>query len=305
MTRNLAIAIPLLLAGSLRAQDTLPALLKDVGIDQNLGAQVRLDLTFHDETGQTVTLARYFGDKPVVLICAYYRCPMLCNQVLNGVADAMKAPDFSLKLGEDFQIVTVSFDAREDQLPDLVAQKQANYIAAVEDYGHPRAAKGWHFLTGDQSAIDDLTQTVGFRYVYDKKLDQFAHGSGIMVLTPEGRVSSYFYGIDYSALRGPKATRDLRLGLIEASHHQIGSLTDRTMLWLCYHYDPSTGKYTLAVLNLVRAGGIATMLGFVGFFVWVRRRANRVARPESSKGVFGPSTPFENSGRATHTAAQR
>jgi protein SCO1/2 len=278
MTRYPAFAILLILTGSLHAQDSLPALLKDVGIDQNLGAQVRLKLPFHDEAGQTVTLSRYFRDKPVVLICAYYRCPMLCTQVLNGVAEALKSPDFSLKLGVDFQIVTVSFDAREDQLPDLVAQKKANYVAAVLDYGHPRAADGWHFLTGDQSAIDELTRTVGFRYVYDKKLDQFAHGSGIMVLTPEGRVSSYFYGIDYSALRGKNATRDLKLGLIDASHHQIGSLTDRTMLWLCYHYDPSTGKYTVAVLNLVRAGGVVTMLGFVGFFVWVRRRGLRAAK---------------------------
>src|SRR5262249_19695550 len=180
----------------------------------------------------------------------------------NGVAEALKSPDFSLKLGVDFQIVTVSFDAREDQLPDLVAQKKANYVAAVVDYGHPRAADGWHFLTGDQSAIGALTRPVGFRYGYDPKPDQVAHASGIIVLTPEGRVSSYFYGIDYSALRGQSATRDLKLGLIDASHHQIGSLTDRTMLWLCYHYDPSTGKYTVAALNLVRAGGVVTMLGF-------------------------------------------
>jgi protein SCO1/2 len=276
MSRFPTLAILLTFPGSLCAQDSLPALLKDVGIDQNLGAQVRLDLPFHDETGQTVSLGCYFGNKPVILICAYYRCPMLCTQVLNGVADALKASDFSLKLGEDFQIVTVSFDAREDQLQELVAQKQANYVAAVDDFGHPRAADGWHFLTGDQSSIDELTRTVGFRYVYDAKLDQFAHGSGIMVLTPEGRVSSYFYGIDYSARRGQYATRDLKLGLIEASDHQIGSYADRTMLWLCYHYDPSTGKYTVAVLNLVRAGGVATILAFAGFFVWVRRRTGRL-----------------------------
>src|SRR5262249_52747748 len=177
-----------------------------------------------------------------------------------------------LKLGDDFHIVTVSFDAREDKLPDLVARKKANYVAAVEECGHSHARDGWQFLTAEQAAIDELARTVGFRYVYDKKLDQFAHGSGIMVLTPEGQVSSYFYGIEYQAPHGRPATRDLKLGLIEASHHRIGSLADRTMLWLCYHYDPATGQYTMTVLNLVRAGGVATMLGFVAFFVWVRRR---------------------------------
>jgi protein SCO1/2 len=269
------LAFLIVAAGVIRAQDSLPALLKDVGIDQNLGAQVRLDLQFHDESGQTVRLGRYFGDKPVILILAYYRCPMLCTQVLNGVVDALKAPDFPLKLGQDFQIVTVSFDAREDQMPDLVAQKKASYVGAIQEFGHPQAAEGWHFLTGNQAVIDELTHTVGFRYVYDKKLDQFAHASGIMVLTPEGEVSSYFYGIDYSAKRGNYSTRDLKLGLIEASHHQIGSFADRTMLWLCYHYDPATGKYTMTVLNLVRAGGVATILAFLAFFAWMYRRGKK------------------------------
>src|SRR5262249_45943725 len=179
MRRGYALVALLVAGGIARAQDSLPALLKDVGIDQNLGAQVRLDLRFHDEQGQEVRLGRYFDDKPVILILAYYRCPMLCTQVLNGVADCLKAPDFPLKLGEDFQIVTVSFDAREDQMPDLVAQKKANYVAAVVDYGHPRAADGWHFLTGDQSAIDELTRTVGFRSVYHPKPYQFPTPSEI------------------------------------------------------------------------------------------------------------------------------
>src|SRR5262249_3834589 len=191
---------------------------------QNLGAQVRFDLAFRDDAGNDVQLGRYFRDKPVVLVLAYYRCPMLCTQVLNGVVDCLKATDFPLKLGEDFQIVTVSFDAREHGMPDLVARKKASYVNAGRGFGHPRAAKGWHFLTGEQEAIDSLTRTVGFRYVYDKKLEQFAHGSGVMVLTPEGRVSSYFCGIDYGGRHGQYATRDLKMGLIDASHHQIGSL---------------------------------------------------------------------------------
>src|SRR5262249_4102719 len=182
MRRGYALVALLVAGGIARAQDSLPALLKDVGIDQNLGAQVRLDLRFHNEQGQEVRLGRYFGDKPVILVLAYYRCPMLCTQVLNGVADCLKAPDFPLKLGDDFQILTISFDAREDQMPDLVAQKKANYVADLPDYGHSHAAAGWHFLTSEQAAIDELTRTVGFRYVYDQKLDQFAHGSGIMVL---------------------------------------------------------------------------------------------------------------------------
>src|SRR5262245_52915611 len=172
LSEAIAILALLFVGATARAQDALPALLKDVGIDQNLGAQVRLNLAFHDETGQDVTLANYFGDKPVVLILAYYRCPMLCTQVLNGVADCLKAPDFPLKLGDDFRIVTVSFDPREDTMTDLVAQKKANYMATVEEFGHPHARDGWHFLTGEQAAIDELARTVGFRYVHDPKLDQ-------------------------------------------------------------------------------------------------------------------------------------
>jgi protein SCO1/2 len=271
MSRLGAITVFLFLVSGARAQDSLPALLKDVGIDQYLGAQIPLDLEFRDDAGKDVRLGHYFTDKPVVLIFAYYRCPMLCTQVLNGVADCINAPNFPLKLGDDFHIVTVSFDAREHEMPDLVAQKKENYGSAVAD-AHPRAAEGWHFLTGKQAAIDELAQTVGFRYVYDQKLDQFAHASGIMVLTPEGRLSSYFYGIEYTAQRGGAAARDLKLGLIEASHHQIGSLADRTMLWLCYHYDPSTGKYTMAVFNLVRTGGVLTVLALVAFFVRAKRR---------------------------------
>jgi protein SCO1 len=269
-----ATTVLLLLVSAAPAQDSLPALLKDVGIDQNLGAQIPLDLECRDDAGQDVELARYFGEKPVVLVFAYYRCPMLCTQVLSGVADCINAPNFPLKLGDDFHIVTVSFDPREHEMPDLVAQKKANYVSAVIE-AHPRAAEGWHFLTGKQAAIDELTRTAGFRYVYDQKLDQFAHASGIMVLTPDGQLSSYFYGIEYNAPRGGAAARDLKFGLIEASHHQIGSLADRTMLWLCYHYDPSTGKYTMAVFNLVRAGGLLTVVALVAFFVRAKRREKR------------------------------
>lgn len=283
--RMLASVLLLVATAPARAQDTLPALLREVGIDQHLGEAVPPDLPFRDDAGQDVRLGDYFRDKPVVLVLAYYRCPMLCTEVLNGVVDALKDPAFPLKLGDDFHIVTVSFDARENEMPDLVAQKKAGYAAAVADFGHPRSAYGWHFLTGAQASIDALTEAVGFRYVYDKNLDQFAHASGIMVLTPDGRLSSYFYGIDYGR-QGKYQVRDLKMGLIEASGNRIGPLTDRTLLFLCYHYDPATGKYTMAVFNLVRAAGVLTLLALgalVGRSLW-RERRTRTPAPSASEG---------------------
>jgi protein SCO1/2 len=226
-------------------EDSRPAILRDVGIDQRLNEQIPLDLVFRDEAGRTVRLGDYFDEKPVILVLAYYRCPMLCNQVLNGLVDSLRGIPFDM--GGQFRVVTVSFDAREQ--PAQAAAKKANYVAS---YGRPGTEGGWHFLTGEQESIDRLTWAVGFRYAYDPKQDQFAHASGIMVLTPKGKIARYFYGIQYPS-------RDLRLGLVEASEEKIGSPVDQVLL-LCYHYDPATGKYTLAVMGLVRLCGALTLV---------------------------------------------
>jgi protein SCO1/2 len=220
--------------------------LRDVGIDQHLGQQLPLELQFRDETGATVKLGDYFDGQPVILVLAYYRCPMLCTQVLNGVVDSARGINF--ELGKKFRIVTVSFDPREG--PELAARKKETYAAA---YGRAGADTGWHFLTGDEDSITKLAQAVGFRYVYDESLGQFAHASGIMVATPTGKLSHYFFGIDYPS-------RDVRLALVDASQGEIGSPIDRLLL-LCYHYDPATGKYSGAAMTFVRiAGGITVLV---------------------------------------------
>ena len=245
-----------------RAGEGPPPITQKVGIEQHLDAQVPLDLPFRDEAGKEVRLGDLVGGKPTVLVLAYYRCPMLCTQVLNGVLDAARKMSFDV--GDEYNIVTVSFDAREQ--PGLAAAKKATYLAQYDRPGAP-AEQGWHFLTGEQDSIDRLTDAVGFRYEYDAKKDQFAHGSGIMVLTPQGKVSRYFYGIKYPP-------RDLRLSLVEASANHIGTPVDAVLL-LCYHYDPGTGQYTPAVLGLVRLGGVVTVLllgGFIGVSLWRGRR---------------------------------
>ena len=242
-----------------------PNMLRDVGIDQKLDSQVPLDLTFRDEQGKQIKLADYFNGKPVVLVLAYYECPMLCTQVLNGVTASLKTLSFDI--GKDFNVITVSFNPRE--LPQLAAAKKATYI---EWYNRPGAAEGWHFLTGDPKQIDILTKAVGFRYQYDSATGQYAHASGIMLLTPDGRVARYLYGIDYS----PK---DLRLGLVEASEGKIGSAVDQVLLF-CYHYDPVSGKYSAMTMNSLRIGAILTMIGLVAFIAVIRRRRQRGIWPK-------------------------
>jgi protein SCO1/2 len=245
------------IVGSVRGQSEMQPILEKVKIEHKLNTQAPLELKFRDERGQIVTLGDYFQGKPVILILAYYRCPMLCNQVLNGVVDCLRGISFDA--GKEFQIVVVSFDAREQ--PDLAAAKKATY---VEHYGRPGAEDGWHFLTGEQPAIDRLTQAVGFPYLYDSVHDQFIHDSGIMILTPEGRISRYHYGIDFPP-------RDLRLSLVESSANRIGSPIDHVML-LCFHYDPSSGRYTATVLGIVRLAGVVTLLvlGTFLFRAWRR-----------------------------------
>jgi protein SCO1 len=213
--------------------------------DQRLNSQAPLDLPFVDETGKPVRLGDYFGQKPVILVLAYFRCPMLCTLVLNGLSDAMRQLPFTV--GKEFNVVTVSFDPRET--PELAAKKKETYLSS---YGKPGAAEGWHFLTGKQDAIDKLTEAVGFHYVYDAKTDMFYHPAGIMVLTPSGKISRYFYDVRF-------VPRDLRLGLIEASGEKIGSRSDQVLLF-CSHYDPETGKYTANVMMFVRAGGVLTIV---------------------------------------------
>lgn len=236
---------------------TLPPNLSGVSIDQKLGTQIPLNLQFRDESGQNVTLAQYFKPgRPVVLNLVYYECPMLCTEVLNGLSSTMRLVTFDI--GKDYEVVTVSFDPRET--PDLAAKKKKAYLQRL---GKPDAESGWHFLTGNEASIKALTEAVGFHYQWDEKLQQFAHATAIMVATPEGKLSHYFYGVDYP----PK---DLRLALVEASHEKIGNPVDAVLLY-CYHYDPRTGRYGAVVTNIVRLGGGLTLL-ILGTFLIVMFR---------------------------------
>jgi protein SCO1/2 len=244
-------------------------LLRDVGIEQRLDAALPLDATFRDEAGREVTLGNYFRNQPVILVLAYYRCPMLCTQVLNGLLKSAQA--IPLEIGPDYQVITVSFDPRETAT--LAAEKKERYARAYRRAG---AAEGWHFLTADQPSIDRLVDAVGFRYRYDAKSDQYAHASGIVLATPEGRLARYFYGIEFPP-------RDLRLGLIDASTGRIGSPVDRVLL-LCYHYDPLTGKYGLAISGALRTAGTLTVVALGAFLV----RMYRVERRRTKMAMSPP-----------------
>jgi protein SCO1/2 len=210
-----------------------------------------LDLVFNDENGQQVKLGQYFGKKPVVLALVYYDCPMLCTQVLNGMVTSFRVLPF--QVGNEFDVVTVSFDPRETSA--LAAAKKKMYVDYLPEKMRANASSGWHFLTGDQANIAQLTDAVGFRYHYDEATKQFAHASAIMLTTPQGKLSRYFYGIEY-------APRDLRLGLIESSENKIGSPAEQLLLY-CYHYDPATGKYGLAIMRVMRIAGVLTILGII------------------------------------------
>lgn len=260
----------LIFAAPAFAQAGRPVRPSDIRFDQRLDNQVPLDLNFRDEAEQTVRLGDYFNGKPVILALVYYDCPMLCNQVLNGLTHSLKTLSFDA--GKEFEVVVVSFNPRDTS--ELASAKKEVYL---KDYGRPGTAAGWHFLTGDPQPINELTGAVGFRYVYDPALNQYAHASGIMVLTPQGRLSRYFYGIEY-------APRDLRLGLIEAAENRIGAPADQLML-LCYQYDPATGKYSVSVIKALRVGGVLTvlfmvmLLAFLGQKAKGRRHINPTVKP--------------------------
>lgn len=244
----------------LRAQQaTTPPILREVSIAQNLNKQIPADLMFRDESGKPVRLGDYFGKKPILLSLVYFDCPALCTEVLNGELRTMRS--ISLDLGKDFDAVTVSFEPKDT--PALAKAKRDVYAG---QYGRAGAAENWHFLTGEQQSIDALTQAVGFHYAYDSANRQYAHAAAIMVLTPDGRIDRYFYGVQYPA-------RDVRLGLVEASAGKIGTPTDQALLY-CYQYDPMTGKYGLVVMNVVRAAGGLTVL-VLGLFMWIMFRRDR------------------------------
>ncbi|MBA2338868.1 MAG: SCO family protein [Pyrinomonadaceae bacterium] len=257
-----------------RQDGNVPNPLQNVGIDQRLNEQLPLDAVFRDENGQQVKLGQYFSHgKPVILSLVYYECPMLCNQVLIGLVGSLKALTFDV--GKEFEVLTVSFDPRET--PGLARQKKSTFLTRYDRPSAPAAA-GWHFLTGDENSIKRLTEAVGFRYAYDPTTNQFAHASAVMVATPEGRLSHYFYGIEY-------APKEIRLGLIEASDNKIGSPVDRLLLY-CYHYDPATGKYGARVMNILRLGGVIFLIGFAAMlFVLIRWKphAGEMERPTTSE----------------------
>jgi len=243
-----------------RVPNGLPKALNGVSIDQKLNEQLPLDLQLTDENGKSVKLGDYFGKKPVVLSLVYYQCPMLCNQILNGMVTAFKVMAF--KPGEEFEVVTVSFDPRETAA--LAAAKKNTYVNYLPEARRAGAAAGWHFLTGDEASIKRLTDAVGFHYHWDEATNQFAHASAIYLTTPEGKLARYFYGVEY-------APRDLRLGLIEAADNKIGTPVDQLLLY-CFHYDPATGKYGARVMNMMRVGGVATLLAVVVMLLAMRRR---------------------------------
>jgi protein SCO1/2 len=246
-------------ASGANAQDAVDTqrVLGRVRIEQNLGARLPLDLPFRNHRGETVRLGDCFGEKPVLLALVYYECPMLCTLVLNDVLRCLRA--LPLDVGEDFELLAVSIDPGET--PELAAKKRDVYRAS---YGRESADAGWNFLVGDEASIAALTDTVGFRYVYDPATDEYAHAAGIQIVTPDGVLSRYFYGLEYPP-------RDVRLGLVEASNGAIGSAVDQVLLF-CFHYDPITGKYGLVIMNVVRLAGALTVALLVGFVVLMLRR---------------------------------
>jgi protein SCO1/2 len=246
-----------------------PPGLKNVGIQQNLNQQIPPDLAFTDDLGGHVQLRDYFGKRPLVLNLVYYNCPMLCGEVLSGLTNSLRMMKFDV--GREFDVITVSFDPHET--PEMAAAKKAEFL---QRYKRAGAEQGWHFLVGDQGAIAALTNAAGFQYQYNDKTRQFAHATAIMILTPEGRIAQYYYGVEYP----PK---DLRLGLVEAGQGKIGNVVDQMLLY-CYHYDPAQGKYSAVILRVLRLAGVATML-FLGSFIFLMIRRGTM-HDEQGAGRF-------------------
>jgi protein SCO1/2 len=245
-----------------------PPGLENVGIAQRLNEQIPPDLMFRDETGKRVQLGDYFGNEPLILNLVYYKCPMLCSEVLSGLTTALKPMKFDV--GKDFKVLTISFDPRET--PTDAAAASVEYL---KRYGRADAGRGWHFLTGPQESIDALTKAAGFQYQFDKKTGQFAHSTAIVVLTPEGRIAQYYYGVEFPS-------NDLRLALVQASENKIGSVVDQILLY-CYHYDPAAGKYNLMIFRVLRLAGVATVL-LLGGFMFITFRCGYRPHP-GAQGV--------------------
>ena len=259
------------------AASVVPRPLREIGFDQRLDERVPLDVEFKDDQGRTVKLGEYFGRKPVVLAFVYYDCPMLCTMVLSSITSTLGV--LSLDAGKDFELVMVSFDPRET--PELASRKKAEYL---HRYDRPTAAGGWHFLTGASPSIERLTKAAGFRYTWDEETQQFAHPAGIVVLTPDGRLARYLFGLEY----GP---RDLRLALVEASEGRIGTAIDAALLY-CFHYDPMTGRYGFVVMRALRIAGAATVLAIATFiFVMLRRERTRHPAPGTRHPAPGTQHP--------------
>jgi protein SCO1/2 len=273
MKKVLHIAALLLVTGTLlRAQavpantgpaaSAMPAALRDVGFEPPLNGQMPLDLPFRDETGRRVQLRDYFGQKPVVLAFVYYGCPMLCDQVEQGVVGVLRMLSFNP--GRDYDVVFVSFDARET--PDMASEKKKKALA---HFRRPETDSGWHFLTGSKESIAAATKAANFRFSYDAKNNLFAHASGVLLLTPDGHISRYFYGVEFPG-------RDMRLGLVDASAGKIGSPIDHVLLF-CYHYDPTAAVYSASILKIIRLAGVLTILCLVAFILISRRRETLAA----------------------------
>ncbi|HMD39945.1 MAG TPA: SCO family protein [Candidatus Acidoferrum sp.] len=245
------------------AAQNMPSVLKNVGFEPQLNAHLPLDLAFRDETGKNVRFREYFNQKPVLLAFVYYGCPMLCDQTEQGVVGALRMLSFNP--GRDYEVVFVSFDPRES--PGMATQKKE---LAMTHFRRPETANGWHFLTGSKESIDALTKAANFRYSFDQKSNLFAHAAGIMLLTPDGRISRYFYGVEFPG-------RDVRLGLVDASEGKIGTPIDRALLF-CYQYDPTSARYSASILKIIRLAGVLTILCMVAGFLIFRRRDLLAAR---------------------------
>ncbi len=244
-------------ASSVVPSTEMPGPLKAVGYDQRIGERVPVDSVWRDESGREVKLGDLLGQRPAVLVLAYYHCPMLCDLVLQGVETGLKP--LSLDPGRDFDVIVASIDPAET--PAQAAKKKREIL---KRYARPGTEGGWHFLTGSRDGIARLAQTVGFRYVYDPARNQFAHAAGMVILTPEGRVSRYLLGVEFPA-------RDIRLGLVESGHGKLGNVVDQVLLY-CFHYDPTVGRYSAATLNILRISAVATVLALALLIVFLRRR---------------------------------